>query len=391
MKQTKKNLIHTIAMLGGIGLMTITYSCTTSSGSTEIRPQLPSLPVITVSHMATTTYNDYPATLEGKVNVEIRPQVDGYLEQIYVDEGAFVKAGQLLFRINDRPYREQLANANASLNAALANQEKAQLEVDKLAPLVKNNVVSDIQLKTAQAGLQTARANVSQARAMVSNAEINAGYALIKAPVNGYIGRIPHKIGSLVGRGESLPLTVLSDVNEVYAYFSMSEVDFLHFKEQVPGNTLEDKIKNLPPVDLILPDGALYPAKGKIVTIEGQFDKTMGTITFRATFPNNAGLLRSGNSGRVRIPRNHNNVLVVPQQSTFELQDKVLVFVVADSNKVVSRPISVSGKNDNYYFVGKGLELGEKIIYTGLSRLRDGMEIHPDMVSLDSLYKVKPI
>ena len=391
MKQFNKNVINASTVLAGIGLLAILYSCTTSSGNTGMNAPPPSLPVITVTNRATTTYRDYPATVEGKVNVEIRPQVDGYLEEIYVDEGAYVKAGQPLFRINDRPYREALANANASLLAAQANQEKAQLDVDRLSPLVKNNVVSDVQLKTAEAGLQTARANVSQARAMVSNAQISAGYALIKAPVNGYIGRIPHKIGSLVGRGESLPLTVLSDVKEVYAYFSMSEVDFLQFKEQVPGNSLEDKVKKLPPVELILADGKLYPEKGNISTIEGQFDKTMGTITFRATFPNAAGLLRSGNSGRVRIPRQHTDVLVVPQEATFELQDKVLVFVVADSNKVVSRPIGIDGQNSHYYFVNKGLTSGEKIVLTGLNRLRDGAVITPQPVSLDSLLNLKPI
>lgn len=392
MKQlNRKNVINALTVLAATGLLATLYSCTASSGNTGWSTPTPTLPVVTVTNRATTTYQDYPASLEGKVNVEIRPQVDGYLEKIFVDEGAYVKAGQTLFAINDRPYQEALANANASLQAALANQDKAQLEVDRLSPLVKNNVVSDVQLKTAEAGLQTARANVSQARAMVSNAQINAGYAYIKAPVNGYIGRIPHKIGSLVGRGESLPLTMLSDVKEVYAYFSMSEIDFLKFKEQVPGNSLEEKLKKLPPVELVMADGTLYPEKGNIGTVEGQFDKTMGTITFRATFPNAAGLLRSGNSGRVRIPREHSDVLIVPQESTFELQDKVLVFVVSDSNKVVSRPISVDGQNSHYYFVGKGLSSGEKIVFSGLSRLRDGAVINPQPVSLDSLLKIKPI
>lgn len=392
MKQlNRKNVINALTVLAATGLLAALYSCTASSGNAAMNMPPPQLPVVTVTNRSTTTYQDYPTSLEGKVNVEIRPQVNGYLEKIFVDEGAYVKAGQTLFAINDRPYQEALANANASLQAALANQEKAQLEVDRLSPLVRNNVVSDVQLKTAEAGLQTARANVSQARAMVSNARINAGYALIKAPVNGYIGRIPHKIGSLVGRGESLPLTMLSDVREVYAYFSMSEIDFLKFKEQVPGNSLEEKLKKLPAVELVMVDGTLYPDKGRIGTIEGQFDKTMGTITFRATFPNAAGLLRSGNSGRVRIPREHSDVLIVPQESTFELQDKVLVFVVADSNKVVSRPISVDGQNNHYYFVSKGLSPGEKIVFSGLSRLRDGAVINPQPVSLDSLLKVNPI
>ncbi|MBT1707815.1 efflux RND transporter periplasmic adaptor subunit [Fulvivirgaceae bacterium PWU5] len=382
-----------VTMLGSMALVAILNSCTSSSGNDGGMMQMPTptLPVLTVANIATTTHREYAATLEGKVNVEIRPQVAGYLETIFIDEGEYVKAGQPLFRINDRPYREQVANTTASLKAAQANESKAQLEVDRLTPLVKNNVISEIQLQTAQASLESAKANVAQARAQMGNAEINAGYALIKAPVSGYIGHIPYKLGSLVGRGEDLPLTVLSDVKDIYAYFSLSEVDFLQFKEQVPGATLEEKLKNLPPVNLILADNTVYPEKGVVSTVEGQFDKTMGAITFRATFPNAAGLLRSGNTGRVSIPRNHAQALVVPQEATFELQDKVLVFVVSDSNKVASRPIHIKDQSATYYFVDEGLKPGEKIVYSGLSRLRDGALIAPQHITLDSLLKTKPI
>jgi membrane fusion protein (multidrug efflux system) len=351
----------------------------------------PALPVIAVSNREATTYREYPASLEGKVNVEIRAQVDGYLENIYVDEGAYVKKGQSLFRINDRPYREQLANAQASLLAAQANMEKAQLEVDRLAPLVKNNVVSEVQLKTAEASLQTAKANVAQARAQVSNAQIDLGYTLIKAPVDGYIGRIPFKSGSLVGRGEEQPLTVLSDINEVYAYFSMSEVDFLQFKELVPGNTLEEKIKNLPPVEVVLADGNAYAEKGRIETVEGQFDNTMGSISFRAVFPNSKGLLRSGNTGRIRIPRQLHEAMVIPQEATFEIQDKVFVFALGDSNKVVGKPITIQDRTANYYFVNGGVKSGDKIVFAGHGNLRDGMVIEPQLISADSLLKVNPL
>jgi membrane fusion protein (multidrug efflux system) len=351
----------------------------------------PTLPVLTVSNLEATTYREFPATVEGTMNVEIRPQVDGYLENIYVDEGAYVKKGQSLFRINDRPYREQLANAKATLQAAHANQEKAQLEVDRLAPLVQNNVVSEVQLKTAQSNLQTAKANVSQAQAMVSNAEIDLGYTVIKAPVNGYIGRIPMKTGSLVGRGETQPLTVLSDINEVYAYFSMSEIDFLEFKEKAAGNTLEEKLKSLPPVELVLADESVYTEKGKIETVEGQFDNTMGSISFRAIFPNSKGFLRSGNTGRVRIARKLSNAIPIPQEATFEIQDKVFVFAVADSNKVVGRPISIQGRTTHYYYVDNGVKPGEKIVFSGLGTLRDGMVIDPKPMSSDSLFKTKPL
>jgi membrane fusion protein (multidrug efflux system) len=349
------------------------------------------LPVIELQPQAATTYRDYSATLEGKVNVEIRPQVDGYIEKIFVDEGAYVKAGQPLFKINARVYREQLNNAQSALMAAQSNLERAQVEVDKLVPLVESNVVSDVQLKTAKASYNAAKAAVSQSQAMVGNAKINLGYTSINAPVSGYLGRIPFKTGSLVGKGEAQPLTILSDVREVYAYFSLSELDFLAFKNQFKGNTIEEKVKHLPPVELILPDGSVYQKKGKIETVEGQFDKTMGAISFRATFPNAMGTLRSGNTGKIRIPQFFKDALAVPQEATYEIQDKVFVFAIGDSNKVVSKPITITGKTTNYYFVENGVKPGERIVFSGIGNLKDGMVIAPDPLSTDSLLKAKPL
>ena len=387
------NMYKPLGFLYTLLFLVVLSACSSSSARTENAGGMPpaELPVFKVAEVPATTYREYNATLEGKVNVEIRPQVDGYLDKIYVDEGAYVKAGQPLFRINERTYQEQLSNTSASLLAAKANEEKAKVEVDRLTPLVENNVVSDVQLKTAAAAYQAAKANVAQAQSMVGNARINLGYTLITAPVSGYIGRIPFKTGSLVGRGETQPLTMLSDINEVYAYFSMSEVDFIGFKNKVEGKTIADKVKKLPPVELLLADNSTYAEKGRIETMEGQFDKNIGAISFRAVFPNAAGLLRSGNTGRIKIPEMLEAALLIPQEATFELQDKVFVFAVGDSNKVVSKPITISGKNGSYYFVEKGVKPGERIVYTGLDRLRDGAVIAPQNISMDSLLKLKPL
>lgn len=353
--------------------------------------QAAALPVLKLNAVPATTYREYSATLEGRTNVDIRPQVEGILDKIYVDEGAFVKAGQPLFKINDRVYTEVQSNANATLLAAKANLEKAQLEVDRLTPLVNNNVVGEVQLKTAQANYQAAKAAVAQAQAQLGSAGINVGYTLITAPVSGYIGRIPYKVGALVGRAEPQPLTVLSDVNQMYAYFSMSEGDFLKFKNETAGGSIADKVKQLPPVELKLADNTIYTEKGKIETMEGQFDKTMGAISFRATFPNGTGLLRTGNTGKIRIPEQFSDAVVIPTEATYELQDKVMVFVVADSNKVTGVPITISGKSGNYYFVEKGVKSGQRIVYSGLDRLHDGTVIAPQQMSLDSLLKVRPL
>ncbi len=368
------------------------YSCNQSAAENNSHAMPPpQLPVIQIESAPATTYQAFPASIQGKVNVEIRPQVDGYLQKMYVDEGAYVKAGQLLFKINDAPYVEQLNNAKASLQSAQANLQRTQVEVDRLTPLVANNVISDVQLKTAKANYDAAKAAVEQTKSMISSAEINVGYTSIKAPVSGYIGKIPYKTGALVGKSEVEPLTMLSDVSEVYAYFSLSENDFTAFKNEFAGNTIQDKLKNVPAVELLLSNDSVYASKGKIETVEGQFDATTGSISFRATFPNAAGTLRTGNTGKVRIPKLYTTSLIVPQEATYEIQDKVFVYIVSDSNKVVGTPINVSGKTANYYFVEKGLTPGEKIVLQGAGNLQDGMTINPQLISTDSLMKTKPL
>ncbi|HEY0298418.1 MAG TPA: efflux RND transporter periplasmic adaptor subunit [Arachidicoccus sp.] len=368
------------------------YGCSSSAASSEQQaPPPPALPVFTISNSSTVVYQEFPAALEGKVNVEIRPQVDGYLDKIFVDEGAFVSAGQPLFRIDSRVYNEQVRNANASLGAARANMQKAQVEIDRLTPLVAAKVISPVQLATAKEEFASAKALAAQAQSTVGSAKINLGYTLIKAPVSGYIGRIPFKLGSLVSKSDAQPLTLLSDVSEMYAYFSLSEPDFIAFKNKYAGNTLEEKIKNVPAVELIAADNSIYPEKGKVSVVEGQFDKTVGAITLRAAFPNKGGMLRTGNTGRIRLPQNLNEVLTIPQESTFEIQDKVFVFVLGDSNKVASKPIKIAGKTSHYYFVADGVKSGDKIIYSGTANLHDDMKIVPVPFASDSLLKARPL
>lgn len=373
----KRNLIDISMFVAGLMLLVAISSCGTTAGNTQAAGPA-AAEVVTIAAGSATTQNEYTAALEGKVNVEIRPQVEGYLEKVYVDEGAFVKAGQPLFKINDHPYREQLNNAKASQNAAEAAMANAQIEVDKLAPLVQNKVVSDVQLRAAQASYKVAKSNAEQARAMVAAAQINLGYTLISAPVSGYIGRLPKKQGALVSRADVEALTQLSDVHEVYAYFSLSENDFISFKTQYPGNSLEEKLKNLPPVSLVLADNNLYPEAGKIDMIDGQFDKNTGAITLRAIFPNAQGLIRSGNTGKIRLSRTHESAILVPQSATVEVQDKVFVFAVDKGNKVSKQPIDIIGKSGNNYLVKEGVKAGDRIVYTGLDHLQEGAVIKPE-------------
>ncbi|WP_456311944.1 efflux RND transporter periplasmic adaptor subunit [Pseudomonas shirazensis] len=341
-------------------------------------PPPPVLPVAAITSENTITDTEYPASIQGTVDVEIRPQVSGNLDRVLVDEGAYVSKGQSLFKINERPYREQLNNALASLHAYEAALINAQLEVDKLTPLVQNKVVSEYQLKTAKASQKIASANIEQARAMVASARINLGYTNVTAPVSGYIGRLPKKQGSLVSASDIEALTTLSDVHEVYAYFSLGETDFINFKSQYAGNSLGDKIKHLPPVSLILADNNAYPQTGKIDMVDGQFDKTTGAITLRATFPNKNGTLRSGNTGKIRLGINHDDAILVPQSATIEMQDKIFVFTVGKENKVNKMPITVIGKSGANYLVKDGVKSGDQLVLSGVDKLQEGQVIQPE-------------
>ncbi len=365
-----KNLFYAILVLA-------LYSCSTKP-QTAVAPPPPSLPVATIVSGTQTTYQEYPASIEGTINVEVRPQVSGALDKVFVDEGAFVNAGQPIFKINDQPYRAALNNALAALHSAEASSGNAQLEVDKLTPLVANKVVSDYQLKTAKAAYQVAKANIESAKANVSTAQINLGYTLIKAPVSGYIGRLLKKQGSLVSPQDAEALTQLSDVHDVHVYFSLGEKDFVSFKEQYPGGTLKDKLKKLPSVALLLADGTEYSKPGKIDMIDGQFDKNTGAITIRANFSNPQGLLRSGNTGKIRLSLQHSNALIVPESATIEMQDKVFVFTLADSNKVKKSPINIVGKSGTNYLVKDGIKAGDQIVLSGIDHLQEGTVIHPE-------------
>ncbi|MEJ5962624.1 efflux RND transporter periplasmic adaptor subunit [Pedobacter immunditicola] len=348
------------------------FGCSNGEKMSLSPPSAQVLPVLSIHKSAETSFFEYPATIEGAVDLEIRPQISGNLDKIYVNEGAQVQKGQLLFKINDLPYKEALNTAKASLQSARAAALNAQLEIDKLTPLVQHKVVSDFQLKSAKAAYQMALANIEQAKASVATAKINLGYTLIAAPVTGYVGRLPKKQGSLVSAADPEPLTQLSDAHEVHVYFSLSEDDFISFNERYPGKTVAQRIKNIPGVSLVLANHSLYPVQGKLDMVDGQFDRQTGAITLRATFPNEAGVLRSGNTGKVRLAFKHQNALSVPQESTIEIQDKIFVFTVDKSNKVSRQPITVVGTSSTNYLVKDGVKAGDRIVYKGMGNLKDG-------------------
>lgn len=378
MRNLLKSPFPIIGTLLLIIILIIGFAFTSSETAIAGAPPPPSLPVLTISGGTVATDVSYPVSIQGTVDLEIRPQVNGNLEKVYVDEGTFVNKGEPLFKINEQPYREQLNNALANQHSAEAALINAQLEIDKLTPLVQNKVVSEFQLKSAKAAYKIAAANVDQSKAMAASARINLGYTLITAPVSGYIGRLPKKQGSLISATDVEPLTKLSDVHEVYAYFSLGETDFINFREQYSGNSLNEKIKNLPPVTLELADDNIYAEKGHIDMVDGQFDKNTGAITLRATFPNAKGLLRSGNTGKIRLSLAHENSIVVPQEATVEIQDKIFVFTVDINNKVSKQPINILGKSGTDYLVQDGVKTGDRIVFKGFENLQEGAVIVPE-------------
>lgn len=350
-----------------------------SGGQPPVPPPAPqALQVMALQGNLQTTYTEYPASIQGAIDLEIRPQVSGILDKILVSEGAAVQKGQPLFKIDERPFREALNTAKAQLHAAQAAVNNAQIEVDKLTPLVKNKVVSDYQLKTATSTYQSALASVEQAKAGVAAANINLGYTLIKAPVSGYVGRLPKKQGSIVSPTDPTALTQLSDAHEVHVYFALGEDDFNAFNAKYPGNTVNERLKKLPGVSLLLADNTVYGKEGKVDMVDGQFDKQTGSISLRATFPNQQGLLRSGNTGKIRLKLDHDNAITIPQSSTVEVQDKIFVFVVDGSNKVTRTPITVSGTSGINYLVEEGLKSGDRIVFDGIDKLKDGDTIKPE-------------
>lgn len=321
--------------------------------------------------------SSYAAVLEGKVDVEIRPQVDGTLEKIHMDEGAFVRAGQPLFTIDDQLYRAQYNNAEAARHAAEARLEAARLDMQKLVPLVENNVVAPMQLQLAKANAEAAKASVEQSVSAAKAAKINLDYTRLKAPVSGYIGKIPFRVGSLVSKNQSAWLTLLSDVSEMYASFSMSELDYLRFRKEYAGEAGGSQVRKFPPVFLLMADGSRFSHQGQISTVSGQFDATTGSVRVRALFPNPDALLRAGSTGTVIMESLYPSVLQVPQSATVELQDKVFVFVVNKDNKVRKTFISVQARSGNNYVVSSGIRAGDRIVTAGVEKLQDGAQITP--------------
>ena len=351
-------------------------------------PQVKEYKTLTLEPKTATLYTDFPATIQGQQNIEIRPRVEGYIDKIFVDEGAVVKTGQPLFKISAPEYEQEVRTASASIKSAQASVSAAKLAVNKVKPLVEKGIISKYDLESAQYNYESAMAALAQANAALVNAKTNLGYTTVTSPVNGVVGSIPFRLGSLVSSNTADPLTTVSSIGNVYAYFALNEKKLLNFTQgDTPGTTLAQKIKNIPEVSLLLSDGSPYPEKGRVETVNGLINTETGSVTFRARFANPKSILRSGSSATVRIPNEVKEKLLIPQSATFELQDKIFAVTVGKDGKTKNVNITVLDITaGNYYVVTSGLKTGDQIVLEGVASLKEGSQIKPQNQNQETVY-----
>lgn len=329
-------------------------------------------PVKKLAYERITRNQQFPGTVEGVQIVELRPRVEGYLEKIYVDEGASVKKGQPLFKINAAEYQQQVNSARANVAVAKAQVKSANMEVEKQKPLVKKGIVGEFALTSAEYNLASAEASLQQAQANLDNALTNLGYTMVNSPADGIIGIFPYRIGSLVNSSISEPLTVISDISEVRVYFAVNEKDYISMSKALAKDNFTKQVR------LILPDGTYFDHTGVIDAVSGIINKETGSATLRATFKNPDFLLHSGGSATVVIPNEIDSAIVVPQAATYEIQDRRFIYVVDGENTVSTREIeAISDDSGQRFIVTNGLKAGETVVVEGINSLKASMKIKP--------------
>ncbi|MGA9638651.1 efflux RND transporter periplasmic adaptor subunit [Flavobacterium sp.] len=369
----KKSYFISVILLS----ITLLSSCNKKKDE-QAPPPVMTYKVVQLSKSNTTLLAEYPASVEGITDIDIRAKVDGYIEKIYVQEGEQVKKGQLLFKLETQ-------TANQEAGAAKARITAAQVEVDRLKPLVDRNIISDVQLATAKANLAVAKSTYQSIVAKIN-------YASIKSPVNGIVGSLPLRIGSYVSSQTAEPLTRISDVSTVYAYFSVNEKQQLDIMMHAEGKSFEQKIANMPRVNLVLSNGMVYEQTGKIETFSGQANSQTGSFNVRASFSNANKLLRSGISGIIQIPTDLKDVILIPQNATLELQDKRIVLIADKENKVKAIPVEVRAVPGGQFFVvDKGLNVNDKILIEGVGIVTEGTPIKPEIVDYATIINPEKI
>ena len=346
-----------------------------SCGQAPTQQRAAEYSVQTITTTDRTIPTNYSATIRGRQDIAIYPQVSGTISQVCITEGQRVTKGQTLFIIDQVPYKAALRTAEANVEAAKAAVATAQLTYDSKKELFSRNVVSQYDLSTAENSLLTAKAQLAQADAALVNAANNLSYTVVKAPSNGVVGTLPYRVGALVSASIPQPLTTVSDNSTMYVYFSMTAKQQLNLTRRY--GSIAETLKNMPDVQLQLNDGTVYDQTGRVESISGVGDTSTGSVQLRAVFPNENGLLLSGSTGNIIMPNLYKDCIVVPQTATFEIQDKVYVYKLVDG-KATSSMIEVEKiSNGREYIVTAGLTPGEVIITEGVGLMREGTPVVP--------------
>ena len=373
MSKKKRRLFTAHLSVAAVLVMCLSFTSCGKQGQNGSQ-MIKELAVVSVSSSNVELISSYPAVIKGKQDVEIRPQVSGFITRLAVDEGSVVRKGQTLFIIDPVQYEEAVNAARAAVNVAKANMATAELTAQNKRELAKNNIIGAYDLQMAENSLLSSKALLAQATAQLVNAEKNLSYTRVSSPSDGVVGTIPFRVGSLVSPSIVTPLTTVSDISEMYAYFSMTERQLLGFTAN--GTSSKDILSTMPSVQLKLIDGTIYADTGKVETMSGVIDQTTGSVSIRAKFSNKSKILRSGGTGIVLVPANMTDRILVPQKATYEIQDKRFVYVVDDKSTVKSTPIEIFTLDDGQNFVvTSGLKAGDKIVVEGISSLKDGMQI----------------
>lgn len=363
------------ALLLSLGAILILASCSTTSQQEKDEKYKVTSPIV----VDTVYTKEYVAEINALQNVEVRSRIKGFIESIFVDEGQTVSKGQILFTIGSKEYQQELTKAKAAKNSAIADLRYAEIELENAEKLLEKKIIGKTDYDLANAKADAAKAKVEEAKAEEAQANLNLSFAEIKAPFDGIINRIPNKTGSLIDEGTLL--TTISNNEEVFTYFNVSEKDYLEFV------TKEGQVKSKE-VSLILANGAIYNHKGIIETSESEFDQNTGNIAFRAKFPNPDNLLKHGASGKVQVKNVLGNAIIIPQKSTFEIQGNTYVFVVDKNNNVKMRKVVTAFRLPHVYVISSGLLSDDTFIYEGIQKVKEGEKVQTEKI-LFSHY-VKP-
>ena len=377
MKNHKTNM-RVLSALGLGAAFMMTTALGSCSKQQAVPQQVPAIEVLAVDTTSEDLNTYYPAIIRGKTDIAIRPQVSGFITKVHVDEGQHVRKGQVLFTIDQVQYQAAVEQARAAVNSAQAAVNTAASNERNQKMLYEKNIISQTQWQTAADALAQARAGLAQAQAALVSAQKNLSYTIVTAPSDGVVGSIPQREGSLASPSSTQPLTTISDNSQVYAYFSLNEKELLKLTDN-GQYSLDERVGRLPEVGLVLADGSTYPQKGRVATVSGVIDNTTGAAQVRALFDNSNGMLRSGSTGNVVIPTHSNNIILVPQKATFEIQDMKYVYTVNDTNGTVPTQVKVLDLNDGKnYVVTDGLKPGDRIVVEGVgTKVRDNMKIQP--------------